>query len=140
MRILIALIFPIIILYFLFIRIGNINFPNIPNLSGNGPNIEGPGLPLQPRIGDCQYAKHKDLQDEVNFSCKENEMARCIKIDTKEVLEQKKEKLRRCAIARDLINKTCFRGGDLGHQEQAQGVWNGVVKCELIINDKQNEP
>lgn len=46
---------------------------------------------------------------------------------------QMQQNNRECAMARDLINKKCFAGGDANHRNEALEAWANVVKCEGLL-------
>lgn len=46
---------------------------------------------------------------------------------------QMRENNRECAMARDLINKKCFAGGDANHRNEALEAWANVAKCEGLL-------
>ncbi|MBJ7544736.1 hypothetical protein [Rhodomicrobium udaipurense] len=79
--------------------------------------------------GDCTWAKHKELQNEVNLACKDGATPACEPNDSKKVVLEKIDKFSACVAARVKINATCFRGGDDGHKRQVETTNNGGQRC-----------
>ncbi|VWD38885.1 type VI secretion system tip protein TssI/VgrG [Burkholderia lata] len=81
--------------------------------------------------GNCSPGEHRRLQDEVNRACKRPRACKA-NMDQPTVL-QMRENNRECAMARDLINKKCFAGGDANHRNEALEAWANVAKCEGLL-------
>nr|WP_279338285.1 hypothetical protein [Solimicrobium silvestre] len=84
-----------------------------------------------PPPGDCHPQDQQRMQDTVNNSCKRPRSCKP-GMDGVE-LEIMKENSRECAMARDEINKICFKGGDQGHRDAAIDAWQGVARCEGMM-------
>ncbi|MCW5155629.1 hypothetical protein [Burkholderia cenocepacia] len=81
--------------------------------------------------GNCSPGEHRRLQDEVNRACKRPRACKA-NMDQPTIL-QMRENNRECAMARDLINKKCFAGGDANHRNEALEAWANVAKCEGLL-------
>lgn len=84
--------------------------------------------------GDCTPEQHRSLQNDVDTFCKTAKS--CKKSDSLETLQQKTEIFRNCALARTKINKTCFRGGDRGHQQAEENAYKAQANCEIFLEGK----
>jgi len=84
--------------------------------------------------GNCGEKQQKNLQNEVNNSCKRPRSCRN-SMSTDQLLDRM-ENNRACATARDRINKICFSGGDKGHRDAAIDAWSSVVSCEKALLPK----
>ncbi|WP_063895559.1 type VI secretion system tip protein TssI/VgrG [Burkholderia ubonensis] len=81
--------------------------------------------------GNCSPGEQRRLQDEVNRACKRPRACKA-NMDRPTIL-QMLENNRECAMARDLINKKCFAGGDANHRNEALEAWSNVAKCEGLL-------
>ena len=113
-------------------------------LSGQGssggqstaPSYDKAGLLVSPKAcipppGNCDPGKWKQLQDEVNSTCKVPRQ--CVAGMSRAELLSRQEISRSCAVARDKINKMCFAGGDQSHRDEAINAWRGVARCEALV-------
>jgi type VI secretion system secreted protein VgrG len=82
--------------------------------------------------GDCDPGQHRELQDEVNTACKSKPIACKGNMDQISLIINREDN-RRCAMARDKINKVCFKGGDEIHRNQAIDAWSAVANCEKFM-------
>lgn len=74
------------------------------------------------------------LQDDVESACYRprtcsNDMS------TSEILDRE-VKNESCIDARKRINNWCFRGGDKGHKQQIDEVYNTLNKCRKILQSR----
>lgn len=81
--------------------------------------------------GDCTGPQHRALQNEVNRWC--NLPSQCTDRLSTQELEDREFINFQCRVARDTINRTCFRGGDQGHQIAADNAFNAQENCGLLI-------
>ncbi|MDR5884068.1 type VI secretion system tip protein TssI/VgrG [Caballeronia sp. LZ032] len=81
--------------------------------------------------GNCTPGEQRRLQEEVNRACKRPRSCKS-NMDQPAIL-QMRENNRECAMARDLINKKCFAGGDANHRNEALEAWANVTKCEGMM-------
>lgn len=81
--------------------------------------------------GDCTFAEHRQLQDEVNEWCK-NKPRSCDESQTIEDLEERIENNSKCIASRNRINNKCFRGGDDGHKEALEIAINSLMRCQRV--------
>ncbi|MBB2158369.1 hypothetical protein HLH33_19095 [Gluconacetobacter diazotrophicus] len=95
------------------------------------------GLPLArsipPPPGDCTESQQQQLQADVNDTCKTNAPGRCLAADSPATLQSKADGNRLCYLARAKINRTCFRGGDLGHRIAEIGARAALTRCEDLM-------
>ena len=83
--------------------------------------------------GDCDPVTHNKLRDDVDDKCKNNGTQRCLGTDARETLLAKLDVNRACALARTLLMKKCYRGGDEGHKDADINAWKAVAKCEGFL-------
>lgn len=95
---------------------------------------------------DCNDVEKNKLQREVENNCKGGAIKKCTEVDNCPNLIEKENQFRQCMKARIKINSICFRGGDVGHNEQVQNQIMGIIKCQTISlrkcssKDKVPEP
>jgi Domain of unknown function (DUF4157)/Novel toxin 16 len=90
-----------------------------------------PGAALRPP-GDCTWAEHRMLQDEVDRAC--NRDTRCTQNDSCPALWEKITFNAECIRARAVINARCFRGGNIGHIIALTNAVGGMVRCWVVYN------
>ena len=83
--------------------------------------------------GDCTKEQHAELQKAVNETKGEK---RCLPSDTCATLYTKETTWSKQAIARQIINNTCYRGGDKGHKQALEQAQINVRNCATIIARK----
>jgi len=83
--------------------------------------------------GDCTKEQHAELQKAVNETKGEK---RCLPSDTCATLYAKETKWSKQAIARQIINNTCYKGGDSGHKQALEQAQINVRNCAGIIARK----
>ncbi|WP_440080575.1 hypothetical protein [Ralstonia pseudosolanacearum] len=83
--------------------------------------------------GDCDPVTHDKLQNEIESKCKSNGTQRCLGTDARATVLAKLDVNRACALARTKLMNTCYRGGDLGHQDAARNAWKAVANCESLL-------
>ena len=83
--------------------------------------------------GDCTKEQHAELQKAVNETKGEK---RCLPSDTCATLYTKETTWSKQAIARQIINNTCYRGGDKGHKQALDQAQINVRNCATIIARK----
>ncbi|HDR9338701.1 TPA: hypothetical protein QDB64_001674 [Burkholderia multivorans] len=81
--------------------------------------------------GNCSPGEHRRLQDEVNRACKRPRVCKS-NMGQPTVLHMR-ENNRECAMARDLVNKKCFAGGNANHRNEAHDAWANVARCEELL-------
>lgn len=107
-------------------------FAGLAVLVGAGALVEG----CEGRnCGKCSPAEHALLQPAVNTYCKVL-ARRCEAGEDVLTLTTKKHQNLSCAVARDRINKRCFDGGDLGHQEASAAAWRAVGRWQQLLATK----
>ena len=89
---------------------------------------------LQPP-GDCTPAQHRALQDDVNNKCKSQKRS-CKGVSDCATLLENTNKNWNCAIARELVADTCFRGGDKGHRDAIVDALTAAAYCEKQFNER----
>jgi type VI secretion system secreted protein VgrG len=110
--------------------------PAAPQSASSAAIHDRAGLRVSPRAmsmkppGDCTPNQHQRMQREVRRAC--DQPRRCIPGMTPAELLTRMERNRECAMARDIINKTCFAGGDLDHRNEAIRAWGLVARCESL--------
>lgn len=85
--------------------------------------------------GDCTAEDHRALQNAVDAACKSGSRA-CTGAQDCDLLRLNYRKNLACAEARDEINKTCYRGGDRGHQQAADDARRAAKICMDLIEEK----
>ncbi|QUP53104.1 RHS repeat protein [Ralstonia syzygii] len=83
--------------------------------------------------GDCDPVTHNKLRDDVDDKCKNSGSQRCLGTDSNATLRVKLDMNRACALARTLLMKKCYRGGDDGHKDADMNAWKAVAKCEGFL-------
>ena len=83
--------------------------------------------------GDCTEEQKNKLQEDVK---KTKGAKKCTLWDNLETLLDKRRAWLSHATARSIINNTCYKGGDEGHQKQEAAAWSNVGKCEKYILKK----
>jgi hypothetical protein len=83
--------------------------------------------------GDCTPEQHRKLQDDVNNKCK-SEKRSCKGVRDCATLLENTRKNWDCAVARELVAKMCFRGGDDGHRQAILDALNAAAYCESQFN------
>lgn len=89
------------------------------------------GASLMPP-GDCTYAEHRTLQDEVDRACDRN--TRCTQNDSCPTIWERIQFNAECIRARSTINTRCFRGGDPGHTEALANAVAALGNCWAVYN------
>lgn len=89
--------------------------------------------PLLPP-GDCTYAEHRALQDNVNTLCKVKRA--CDQNEDCATIMKKIQANADCIKARVIINAKCFRGGDPGHILAVAGAIGALGNCWAVYNRK----
>jgi hypothetical protein len=84
--------------------------------------------------GDCTPEQHRKLQDEVNDKCKSGKRT-CKGVLDCATLLYNKNKNWECALAREIVANTCFRGGDAGHRQAIIEALNAAAYCEGKFNE-----
>jgi RHS repeat-associated protein len=100
-------------------------------LDNAGNKVSPTAASLKGTSGDCEPERHQNLQAMVDHAC--GQPRSCRAGMSKAELLTRAETNRRCGMARDRLNKKCFRGGDTGHRNQANDAWRNVAKCELFL-------
>jgi Domain of unknown function (DUF4157)/Novel toxin 16 len=90
-----------------------------------------PGAGLVPP-GDCSWAEHRLLQDEVDRACDRD--TRCTQNDSCATLWEKIGFNAECIRARATINARCFRGGNLGHIIALANAVAALGRCWAVYN------
>ncbi|MFT9093368.1 MAG: hypothetical protein ABF479_20580 [Gluconacetobacter sp.] len=90
-------------------------------------------LDIPPPPGDCTESQQKQLQADVNDTCKTNAPGRCLSTDNPAILQSKMDGNRLCYLTRLKINKTCFRGGDFGHRKAETAARAALARCENLM-------
>ncbi|MBC8152667.1 MAG: hypothetical protein H7Z72_07130 [Bacteroidetes bacterium] len=85
--------------------------------------------PIPSPPGDCTVIQHRALQNEVTNKCK-NGSRSCRGLTDCAVMLQNIQKNWDCAVARETVANTCFRGGDPGHRTAITEALNAAAYCE----------
>ena len=94
---------------------------------------------LLPPPGDCTWAQHRILQNEVDRACDRD--TRCTQNDSCPVLWEKIGFSAECIRARAVINAQCFRGGNPGHVIALANAVAGLARCwDAYIRECQRKP
>ncbi len=89
------------------------------------------------RTGDCRQSQHALLQASVGAAkATTSALGKCKPGDCCFILKTKKAAWLSLAEARDAINKTCYRGGDPGHQTASAQAWQNVGTCQNLMNSQ----
>lgn len=102
---------------------------------GNTTNIERTELILN----DCTPSRRIALQNEVNTNCK-GQRSKCLVEDTCPILTDKMTRINKCIQARTKINTTCFKGGDIGHNQAITQSLNSLIRCQAYAAQKCMQP
>lgn len=86
------------------------------------------GAPLSPP-GYCPENKHSELSAVVNKLCKSTALIRCVRTDSPVELRAKAFAFSQCAKIRAKREDLCYRGGDAGHRQQIQQMWQAHDRC-----------
>jgi len=97
----------------------------------------GPDGGVVPPIpGDCTAEQHRALQDAVNAACK-GPPRKCNKTQDCATLRRNYEQNLTCVHAREKINSTCFRGGDLTQRVKLEEERKPAADCAKLIDEKK---
>lgn len=88
-----------------------------------------------PPPGDCTPAQHRALQDDVNNKCKGDRRS-CRGLNDCAKMLENMQKNWDCAVARETVADTCFRGGDAGHRQAIVEALNAAAYCEQRYNQQ----
>lgn len=80
--------------------------------------------------GTCSLAYYEWLRLKKVLACQG--IRTCNESMTLEELRRQTEKRMECAQARAKINSQCFKGGDAGHNQAIDQLWDGVMKCQAV--------
>jgi len=80
-----------------------------------------------PPPGDCTPEQHRDLQDRVENAC--GAAGACSLLDSVATLNAKIGNISHCMTARSRINDTCFRGGNVKHNQAIDERNNSLNRC-----------
>ncbi len=94
-----------------------------------------PSDPIPAPPGDCSVAQHRALQDDVTNKCKSGPRS-CRGVNDCAALLQNQQKNWDCAVARETVADTCFRGGDAGHRIAITEALNAAAYCERRYNQQ----
>ena len=97
-------------------------------------------LPASVTGRTCSQATCVALQDVVEEACKMDQLFSCRRLNTCPALEEMRQRWIACALARDTVNATCWRGGDPGHLQQSIQAWQNVSNCNARIAALCNDP
>ena len=95
--------------------------------------IGPPGSSTNP--GDCSFAEHRALQDEVDKWC--HGQKACSQGDSCATLWEKIGNFANCIKARTIVNAKCFKGGNVGHQIALASAVGALGNCWKIYNAKK---
>lgn len=84
--------------------------------------------------GDCGQQRQQKLQSDVERACKDGGPRKCKGGMSLSDLTTNMERNRECGVARDRINKECFKGGNVTHRNSALDAWKSVTTCEELIS------
>jgi RHS repeat-associated protein len=87
----------------------------------------------------CKKVTQRILQSSVNNACKKSKNS-CKGTDSCDELMRKKSLKTPCIIARLLINKICFKGGNKGHKQAIAEMNNGRDKCDKLFKQNKCKP
>lgn len=86
--------------------------------------------------GYCPDETYSWLNAAVDRLCKEGTIDKCVPSDSKLRLTAKAIAFSSCAKARARREDTCFRGGNTGHRQQIEELWNGHDNCQTMAGLK----
>ena len=85
--------------------------------------------------GDCSTEQHRTLQNDVTDKCKSGKRT-CKGVEDCTILLENTKKNWDCAMAREKVAVTCFRGGNKGHRDAITDALTAAANCESRFQEK----